>query len=90
VEARVGAQNHQQRPTDGPRCAVRCGRGENMGRAGGKPSGPNCVAAARLGSNSFSVLFSFISLFSLFPIFIFNSDLNSNIVPNYLQIILGY
>jgi hypothetical protein len=36
VEARVGAQNHQQRPTDGPRCAVRCGRGENMGHAGGK------------------------------------------------------
>jgi hypothetical protein len=36
------------------------------------------------------VLFSFISLFSLFPISIFNSDLNSNIVPNYLQIILGY
>jgi hypothetical protein len=27
VEAKACAQNHQQRPTDGPRCAVRCGRG---------------------------------------------------------------
>jgi hypothetical protein len=26
VEAKACAQNHQQRPTDGPRCAVRCGR----------------------------------------------------------------
>jgi hypothetical protein len=45
------------------------------------------------GGRSAHVVFSlfFFSLF-LFSIsqFIYNSDLNSNIVPNYLQIILGY
>jgi hypothetical protein len=38
----------------------------------------------------FLFYFLFIFLFPLFPISIFNSGLNSNIVPDYLQIILEY
>jgi hypothetical protein len=42
------------------------------------------------GVSAHSGEFFFLFSFSLFQISIFNSDLNSNIVPNYLQIILGY
>ena len=56
----------------------RAERGEVVG------NGPAC----RCFGPQWRVLSFF--LFSLFQISIFNSDLNSNIVPNYLQIILGY
>jgi hypothetical protein len=54
------------------------GCGPNLGSAS-----PSCILLLFF---FFSFLFSF--LFLLFPNSIFNSDLNSNLVPNYPQIIL--